>query len=85
MYLLKLSAGRSPRSHLRRLPVGRIVAISVAVSVALTFAAAAPAAAQRPDVKRASVQDTFDDDLPRPVRDHNEDDGHRTLDAEDLP
>ena len=64
MYSLKLPASRSPRSCLRRLPRGRIVAISAAAaSVALTVAAAAPAAAQSPEVTRGSVQDTFDDDL----------------------
>ena len=64
MYSLKLPASRSPRSCFRRLPRGRIVAISAAAaSVALTVAAAAPAAAQSPEVTRGSVQDTFDDDL----------------------
>ena len=41
----------------------RIVLVTAAVALAVPFATAAPAAAQRPAIERASVHDTFDDDL----------------------
>ena len=41
----------------------RILALGTAVVFGLPFAAAAPAAAQGPDIERGTVHDTFDDDL----------------------
>jgi hypothetical protein len=41
----------------------RIVLVTAAVALAVPFATAAPAAARRPVIERATVHDTFDDDL----------------------
>ncbi|MFL6098582.1 MAG: hypothetical protein ACJ71T_01355 [Actinomycetales bacterium] len=74
---MEYSDDRGPRDYrplLRRLPqrdfrgrwrssVIRTLASAALVAVALPFAAAAPAFAQRSDIERGTVEDTFDDEL----------------------
>ena len=54
---------RGPRTPRRRRRIVRIVVLGAAATVALPFATVTPAAAERPDIERGTVHDTFDDDL----------------------
>lgn len=54
---------RGPRTPRRRRRIVRSVVLGAAATVAFPFATTTPAAAERPDIERGTVHDTFDDDL----------------------